>query len=161
MQLTSSAIQPGQPIPVRYSCDGKNISPQIAWGDVPRGTKSLAIILHDPDAPKPGGFTHWVVYNIPPETNRIEEHIPQQARIESVGMQGNNDAGRIGYTGPCPPSGTHRYVFRLFALDQMLDLEPGSSPEEVQAALEGHIIERAELMGTYARSSARAAQRAA
>jgi Raf kinase inhibitor-like YbhB/YbcL family protein len=154
MQLKSSAFRAGGAIPVRYTCEGENISPEFSWTDVPAGTKSLALILHDPDAPREGGFTHWVVYNIDPIVKEIDENTPKDERFAGVGLQGKNDAGKIGYLGPCPPSGTHRYIARLFALDTELNLKPGVAHREVEAAMEGHILEKAALMGTYAKKAA-------
>jgi Raf kinase inhibitor-like YbhB/YbcL family protein len=151
MQLMSSSFQAAQTIPARFTCEGEDISPEFFWKDAPRETKSFALILHDPDAPRANGFTHWVVYNIPAETTRIEQNVPKQKLlISGLGMQGRNDAGKIGYMGPCPPSGMHRYFARLYALRKELDLQPGASREEVNEAMTGQIIEHAELMGTYA-----------
>jgi Raf kinase inhibitor-like YbhB/YbcL family protein len=113
--------------------------------------------VHDPDAPRPGGYTHWVLYNIPAETGHIEEKVPNQEQIPGLGIQGKNDAGKIGYVGPAPPSGTHRYFFRLFAIDKMLDLAPGATHQQVSATIKGHILAQAELMGTYEKKSERAA----
>ena len=150
MELKSSAYRAGSAIPARYSCDGDNISPAMAWKGAPARTKSFALILHDPDAPSRGGFTHWVIYNMDAKLNQLVENIPRQANVARLGMQGKNDAGQIGYMGPCPPSGTHRYVARLFALDTMLRLKPGATQKELEAAMRGHILETATLIGTYA-----------
>jgi len=157
MQLTSSAFQAGAEIPAHYTGDGKNVSPELSWKDAPAETKSFALIVHDPDAPRPGGFTHWVVYNISPQTGHLEEHVPEGREIAGIGMQGRNDAGKVGYMGPAPPSGVHRYFFRLYALDSFLDLEPGASHKEVTAAMQGHILAQTDLMGTYERKSKRVA----
>jgi Raf kinase inhibitor-like YbhB/YbcL family protein len=157
MQLTSSAFQAGGAIPSKFTCEGKDISPEFSWKDPPSETKTFALVLHDPDAPRAGGFTHWVVYNISANTGRIGEGAPKQGRVSGVGLQGKNDSGKIGYVGPCPPSGTHRYVARLYALDAELPLPPGASHEELRSAMEGHILAQAELVGTYAKKSARAA----
>ena len=127
MQLTSAEFQAGAEIPSRYTSDGENVSPELSWKDAPRETKSFALIVHDPDAPRPGGFTHWVVYNIGPGNGHIEEAVPAGEEIKGVGLQGKNEAGKLGYMGPAPPSGVHRYFFRLYALDCMLDLAPGAS----------------------------------
>ena len=154
MQLKSSAFRAGGTIPARYTCEGEDISPELSWTDIPAGTKSLALILHDPDAPREGGFTHWVVYDIDPSLRQIDENTPKQDKFTGIGMQGRNDSGKIGYMGPCPPSGTHRYVARLFALDTELNLRPGASHHEVESAMQGHILEKAALMGTYARKAA-------
>lgn len=154
MELKSSAYRAGSAIPVRYTCDGDNISPAMAWKGAPARTKSFALILHDPDAPSRGGFTHWVIYNMDAKLNQLVENIPRQGNVARVGMQGKNGAGQIGYMGPCPPSGTHRYVASLFALDTMLRLKPGATQKEMETAMRGHILETATLIGTYARIAA-------
>jgi Raf kinase inhibitor-like YbhB/YbcL family protein len=117
MQLTSSDFQPGGSIPIRFTCEGDDISPKLSWQDAPTETKSFVLTLRDPDAPKAGGFTHWLLYNIPPNLRHIEHNVPKQPTVPGIGLQGKNDGGEIGYMGPCPPSGTHRYFVRLFALD--------------------------------------------
>ena len=157
MQLTSSAFQPGANIPKQFTCEGNDTSPQLAWSDVPSGTKSLALIVHDPDAPRAGGFYHWVVYNIPASANGIPENTPKQSELSGGGTQGRNDFGKSGYGGPCPPSGTHRYFFRLYALDTDLKLNSGATAKDVVKAIQGHILGQAELMGKYQKSSQRAA----
>ena len=157
MELRSTAFQAGGAIPTRFTCEGDDISPDFSWRDAPPETKSFVLILHDPDAPRAGGFTHWVVYNIPAGTSHIEENIPQQATVAGLGVQGKNDSGEIGYMGPCPPSGTHRYFARLFAVDRELDLKPGLYHRDVYSEMQGHIVEQAELMGTYAKKCERAA----
>ena len=157
MQLRSTVFQAGGAIPTRFTCEGDDISPDLSWRDAPPETKSFVLILHDPDAPRAGGFTHWVVYNIPAGTSHIEENIPQQATVAGLGVQGKNDSGEIGYMGPCPPSGTHRYFARLFAVDRELDLKPGLYHRDVYSEMQGHIVEQAELMGTYVKKCERAA----
>jgi Raf kinase inhibitor-like YbhB/YbcL family protein len=157
MQLTSSAFQQGGPIPARFTCDDENISPDLSWEDVPPEAKSFALIMHDPDAPREGGFTHWILYNIPANVTELEPNIPKEQGVPGIGVQGKNDAGKIGYMGPCPPFGTHRYFLRVYALDTELNLRPGASLEQLQEAMRGHILDEAELMGTYARASKRAA----
>ena len=157
MRLSSPVVQQGSEIPAHYTSDGENISPELSWQDVPDKTQSFVLIVHDPDAPPPGGFTHWVLYNIPATTSRIRENIPQDEQIAGMGLQGKNDSGKIGYIGPAPPSGTHRYFFRLFAIDTMLDLVPGATHKEISAAIKGHILAQSELMGTYEKKSERAA----
>jgi Raf kinase inhibitor-like YbhB/YbcL family protein len=157
MQLTSAEFQAGAEIPSRYTSDGENVSPELSWKDAPHETKSFALIVHDPDAPRPGGFTHWVVYNIGPGVGHIEEVVPEGEEIKGVGVQGKNEAGKLGYMGPAPPSGVHRYFFRLYALDCMLDLASGASFTEVQLALKGHVLAQTELMGTYEKKAQRAA----
>ncbi len=157
MQLVSSAFRSGERIPLRFTCEGENVSPELYWKEAPDKTKSFALILHDPDAPGAGGFTHWVLYNIPAERRHLAPTVPREEEIPGTGTQGINDAGQIGYTGPCPPFGTHRYYLHLFALDSELRLPPGLAHAELTAAMEGHTLEQAELMGTYARRKKTAA----
>ncbi len=153
MQITSPAFENRGRIPAIYTCDGERLrSPELAVSDIPEATRSLALIMDDPDAPKalrPSGlFVHWVLFNIPPETRTIPEGA-------TLGTPGVNTRGDASYTGPCPPSeyepSTHRYFFRLYALDTMLDLAEGASREEVEATMQGHVLANAELMGTYSR----------
>ena len=157
MKLTSSAFSHGSAIPKRFTCEGQNISPELSWTDAPKETKSFVLFLHDPDAPRKNGFTHWVVYNIPPTVSRIEENVPRNASIQGLGLQGRNDSGTVGYMGPCPPSGSHRYFARLYALRAELELGPHATYAEVIAAMQGKIIEGAELMGTYDKTEQKAA----
>jgi Raf kinase inhibitor-like YbhB/YbcL family protein len=150
MNLESAAFQQGQPIPQKYTCEGPDVSPPLRWSDVPPGTKSFALIVDDPDAPV-GDWVHWVIYNLPGETRELSEGV---AKTDSAagGIQGRNDFKKIGYGGPCPPPGNpHRYFFRLSALDTQLNLKAGATKQEVEAAIEHHILGRAELMGTYQR----------
>jgi Raf kinase inhibitor-like YbhB/YbcL family protein len=144
MKITSSAFQQGAEIPSKFSCDGANTSPPLQISDVPAGAKSLALIVDDPDAPS-GLFTHWMVWNISLQTSAIAEGGAPK------GSQGTNDFGKSGYGGPCPPSGTHRYYFRVFALDRELDLPAGAKRSQVDAAMKGHVIAQGELMGKYSR----------
>lgn len=157
MQIISSSFQHGGEIPAYYTSDGKDVSPALSWGDAPAETRSFALIVHDPDAPRPDGFTHWTVYNIPPETDHVEENVPHNQVVSGFGTQGKNDAGKVGYMGPAPPSGTHRYFFRLYALNATLALPAGATPNEVSNAMKGHVIAHAELMGTYQNKRERAA----
>jgi Raf kinase inhibitor-like YbhB/YbcL family protein len=157
MQLTSSTFQHGAEIPSYYTSDGEDASPELSWRDAPSDARSFVLIVHDPDAPRPGGFTHWVVYNIPAETGHIDEKVPDTERVTGLGLQGKNDGGKIGYMGPAPPSGTHRYFFRLYALDTMLDLSARATHKQVSDAMKGHVLAQAELMGTYANKRDRAA----
>lgn len=143
--LTSSAFSYSGKIPARHTCDGEDASPPFAISGVPAGTRSLALIMHDPDAPVEGGWTHWVVFNIPTDTRVIEEG------KEPSGVGGKNSWERTGYGGPCPPSGTHRYFFTLSALDTALSLPAGSGKREVEQEMQGHILAQAELVGLYAR----------
>jgi len=157
MQLLSLSFTAGGPIPVRYTCEGENVSPEFAWKEAPSETRSFAFIGHDPDAPRPGGFTHWVLYNIPADKAHLEPVVPNVEVVPGTGAQGTNDIGEIGYTGPCPPSGMHHYYFRLFALDKELNLRPGATHDELTDAMEGHILARAELVGTYRKKADKAA----
>jgi Raf kinase inhibitor-like YbhB/YbcL family protein len=145
-ELTSSAFEQGQPIPRKHACDGENVSPQLAWSAPPDGTRSLALIVHDPDAPS-GDFTHWVGWGIDAESSDLEEGAAPPA-------EGANARGEDTYMGPCPPPGhgPHRYVHELFALDIELDLERGSSREELEDAIDGHVLGGTELVGTYERA---------
>jgi hypothetical protein len=151
LQLTSKAFQQGVAIPSLYTCDGKDISPPLEWKDAPAGTKSFALICDDPDAPA-GTWVHWVIYNIPPGATALREGMPKDAKLPDGSLHGVNDFGRTGYGGPCPPSGTHRYYFKLYALDSTLLLPPKASKQRVEEAMEGHLLAQAELMGTYRRS---------
>lgn len=146
--FSSPAFGHGQPIPAVYTCKGRDISPPLTWSDLPQGTKSLALIMDDPDAPM-GTWVHWVIYNIPPTRTGLEEAIPSEERLADGSLQGKNSWRRIGYGGPCPPSGTHRYYFRLYALDSMLSLAPGATKEQLLQAMQGHILAQAEWMGTF------------
>lgn len=150
MQLTSSVFTEESMIPAKYTCDGQDISPPLSWKNLPPGTKSLTLICDDPDAPI-GIWVHWVVFNIPPEEPGLAENIQPERELHNGMRQGNNDWRRIGYGGPCPPGGTHRYFFRLYALDAGLDLEPGATKKAVLKAMEGHILAEAQLMGKYKR----------
>lgn len=146
--FSSPAFGHGQPIPAVYTCKGRDISPPLTWSDLPQGTKSLALIMDDPDAPM-GTWVHWVIYNIPSTRTGLEEAIPSEERLADGSLQGKNSWRRIGYGGPCPPSGTHRYYFRLYALDSMLSLAPGATKEQLLQAMQGHILAEAEWMGTF------------
>lgn len=157
LQLTSSAFQPEGNIPRQFTCEGNDVSPDLTWKNAPSGTKSFALIVHDPDAPRPGGFTHWVVYNIPANVTQIAQGTPSGDTLPGGGIQGKNDSGQNGYMGPCPPSGTHRYYFYLYALDTELSLKPGASKDDVEKAIKGHVLQKAELMGRYKKGSEKAA----
>jgi Raf kinase inhibitor-like YbhB/YbcL family protein len=146
VELSSTAFEEGQPIPERYSCDGDNASPPLSWTSLPEGTRSLALIVHDPDAPS-GDFTHWLAWNIDPGSDGLEEDVPAP-------LHGTNGFGRPGYGAPCPPpgDGPHRYYFELYALDTDLDLlESGAAREQLEREMEGHVLGQARLMGTYER----------
>jgi Raf kinase inhibitor-like YbhB/YbcL family protein len=157
LQLTSSAFEAESNIPSQFSCDGRNMSPELSWSAPPARTKSFALVMHDPDAPIEGGYTHWIIYNIPAMAHQLAENIPNQDRLANGTLQGKNDAGKYGYTGPCPPSGTHRYYFRLYALDVDLDSNAGASKASLEKAIHGHVLATAELLGRYKRSAGKAA----
>ncbi len=150
LTLQSSAFTDGGDIPVQFTCDGTNVSPPLSWKGSPQATKSFALICDDPDAPV-GTWVHWVVYDIPAEVTQLPEHFPAQEETNQSIRQGLNDFRNIGYGGPCPPGGKHRYFFKLYALDFKPDLEPGISCEELTLAMDGHILEEAQLMGRYSR----------
>ena len=149
-ELTSTAFAPGEPIPQKYTCDGEDISPPLQWSDPPQGTQSFALIADDPDAPL-GTWVHWVLYNLPAETRALPEAVPPQAELPDGSRHGQNSWRRLDYGGPCPPSGTHRYFFKLYALDTVLDLKAGANKKQVLKAMEGHILAQTELMGVYSR----------
>ena len=157
MHLRSSAFEQEGNIPREFTCEGRNISPELSWNGVPAGTKTFALVMHDPDAPVSGGFTHWVVYNIPASVDHLPEHVPNQDAVPGGGVQAKNDSGKYGYMGPCPPSGVHRYYFRLYALDVNLDSGAGSSKEALEKAMKGHVLGQAELLGRYQRTAGKAA----
>ena len=144
IKITSSAFQEGGNIPSKFTCDVSDTSPPLQIAGVPSDAKTLVLIADDPDAPG-GLFTHWLVWNIPPQTTLIAEGSAPK------GVQGANDFGKSGYRGPCPPSGTHRYSFKIFALDRELELRSGAKRSEVDAAMKGHVIAHGELTGRYAK----------
>ena len=150
LHVESSAFSEGSQIPRQYTCDGKDISPPLSWSGVPEAAKSLALICDDPDAPGKT-WVHWVLFNLPPGTNRLPEGIAARESVSGGGAQGTNDFRKIGYGGPCPPSGTHRYLFKLYALAAPLGLKPGASKKEVERAMETHVLAQGQLMGTYKR----------
>ena len=148
--ITSSAFSEGGMIPRQYSCDGPDVSPDLTWEGVPAGTVSLALICDDPDAPV-GNWVHWVLFNMPPGEESLPAGIAPAANLSNGARHGTNDFGRLGYGGPCPPGGTHRYFFKLYALDAEPSLEAGATKAQVEAAMEGHIMAQAQLMGKYKR----------
>ena len=153
MVVSSSAFSDGGTIPSKYTADGTNVSPPLSIGSVPQGAKSLALIVDDPDAPG-GTWVHWVIWNIPPDNTSIPEGVPTTGSVASLGeaRQGVNDFGNIGYGGPDPPSGpAHRYYFKVYALDIVLDLGAGASKAQLEAAMQGHIVAQGTLIGKYGR----------
>ena len=150
IKMRSTAFEEGGMIPKKYTCDGVDVSPPLKWDNVPDGTKSLALISDDPDAPV-GTWVHWVLYARPPDPRELPENIPPKKALENGAKQGTNDFRKIGYGGPCPPGGTHRYYFKLYALDIELRLDPGMTKGELLKAMEGHILAEGQLMGRYKR----------
>ena len=152
LNVSSSAFEPGERIPQRHTCDGEDLSPPLAWHEVPEGTEEVILICEDPDA-EGGVFTHWLLYGISPLRETLPEGLDRRPRLSWGALQGRNDLGGIGYRGPCPERGpdAHHYQFRLFALDEALDLPPGVNREQLISYVERHAIERATLIGTYQR----------
>lgn len=147
--ITTTAFEYGATFPEKHTCKGDDLSPPLRWDEVPKGTTSLALILEDPDAPG-GTFTHWIVYNLPPDSDGLEEIIPIRKNLKNGAIQGKNDFGKLGYGGPCPPKGEeHRYFFRLFALKKKLPPESANKAKNFYEAINGLIIEKAEYMGKF------------
>jgi Raf kinase inhibitor-like YbhB/YbcL family protein len=151
IKITSSAFQDSSVIPLKYACEGDNISPPLSWTGIPNGTKSLAIICDDPDAPM-GIWTHWIIYNIPPDKTNFDESIHTDVKLADGSIQGANDFGDIGYSGPCPPAGyPHRYYFTIYALDVMLSLKDKATRSDIDDAIQNHILGKGQLIGTFSR----------
>ena len=149
--VTSPAFASGATIPKPYTCQGTDISPELVWSGHPTQAASFALIVDDPDAPV-GTWVHWVIWNIPASAQQLPENVAKHDRLDSGAVQGSNDFRKTGYNGPCPPPGnTHRYFFRLYALDGTLNLAPGATRKELDAAMKGHILAQAEYMGTFRR----------
>lgn len=150
LELNSPVFNQGELIPRKYTCDGDDISPPLQWSGFPGGTKSFALICDDPDAPV-GTWDHWVLYNISAKMSALPEGVSSDADLSDGSRNGRNSWGQLGYGGPCPPGGTHRYFFKLYALDSVLGLASGASKYQLLRAMEGHILAQAELMGRYSR----------
>lgn len=150
MKLESSVFANNALIPAKYTCDGSDISPPLIWDEVPTETQSIVLIVDDPDAPR-RTFVHWVVYDIPATVRQLPEQIPPVKTLPNGGVQGKNDFGNLGYGGPCPPSGTHRYFFKLYTLDRKLGLAAGATKNQILAAMESHVLDKTELIGLYQR----------
>lgn len=151
MELESPAFREGAKIPKKYTCEGWDFSPPLTWNDVPDKTLSLALIMDDPDAPG-GIFTHWVLFNLPPDSRELLEGVSPIPQLPSSALQGKNGFGKFGYGGPCPPPGSpHHYRFTLYALDRQLELKAGASQKKVLSAMEEHILAQSQLTGTYRR----------
>lgn len=150
LKIESTVFEEGKPIPRRYTCDGVNVSPPLQWGPLSENTESIALICEDPDAPG-GLWTHWVIFNLPPDTGSLPERVMEREILENGAVQGINDFGNVGYRGPCPPGGTHRYYFKIYALDVKIDLTALITRKELLKAMEGHIIDQGQTMGVYSR----------
>ncbi|MFP4385171.1 MAG: YbhB/YbcL family Raf kinase inhibitor-like protein [Spirochaetia bacterium] len=150
MDITSTAFQAEGMIPQKYTCDGENISPALTWSEVPEGTESFALIADDPDAPG-RTFVHWVIYNIPSGTTELPESVPNEETVLDGAEQGRNSSRKTGYMGPCPPSGTHRYFFKLYALDTTVEGGPGLSKSDLIDKIKGHVLAEGQLLGKYKR----------
>ena len=148
IKIESQAFKNKEPIPAKYTCDGADVSPPLAWTNIPAAAKSIVLIVDDPDAPM-GIWVHWVAYDLLPSRDRLEENIPKTDTIPGGGKQGRTDFKRVGYNGPCPPSGTHRYFFKVYALDKMLNLPVGKTKQDIEKAMKGHVVAQGELIGTY------------
>lgn len=151
IDISSPVFREGTAIPARYTCEGEDVSPELNWSGLPAGTKSLALIVDDPDAPR-GTFTHWVLFNLPASATTLPEGVPAAPELPDGSKQGRTDFGHTGYGGPCPPPGRpHRYRFTLYALDSSLQLAAGASVNQVAAAMKGHILAQGRLVGTFQR----------
>lgn len=155
LDIKSPAFGPNGSIPRKHACDGQDVSPQLSWSGVPKEARSLALIMDDPDAP-PGTWVHWVLYDLPASVAKLEEGLPKKETLSNGAKQGLcwgvEDFDRVGYYGPCPPPGSpHRYFFKLYALDKVLDLAPKADKAQLLKAMEGHILAQAELVGLYKR----------
>ncbi len=150
MEIKSPAFKHEDMIPAQYTCDGRNISPPLQWSGAPAETNSFALICDDPDAPAEI-WVHWVMFDIPATVNGLPEYMSREKEITGLGKNGKNTGGNFGYDGPCPPGGTHRYNFKLYALDALLNLKPGATKEELLKAMKGHVLNEAQVMGRYRR----------
>jgi Raf kinase inhibitor-like YbhB/YbcL family protein len=151
LELKSAAFRDGGAIPQNFTCDGGDRSPALTWNDPPAGAKSFVLIVDDPDAPS-GTWVHWLVFNLPAEARGLPEAVPRGEQIKGGGSQGRNDFPQLGYGGPCPPPGKpHRYFFKLYALDTQLNLTPGATKNDVERAMQGHILTKAQIVGRYQR----------
>jgi Raf kinase inhibitor-like YbhB/YbcL family protein len=150
LKVTSTAFKEGEMIPKKFTCDDRDISPPLAWSEGPAGTKSFVLICDDPDAPV-GTWVHWVLFNMPATTRELPENVAPEKTLAFGEKHGKNSWSKFGYGGPCPPSGTHRYFFKIYALDTSLNLAPGVIKAEVEKAMQGHIVAQGQLMGRYKR----------
>ncbi|MGF7118139.1 YbhB/YbcL family Raf kinase inhibitor-like protein [Methanobacterium oryzae] len=147
--IASEIFSEGSVIPLKYTCDGENISPPLRWDLIPENTASFALLCEDPDAPG-GTFIHWILFNIPADTKELLSGIKEEKKLDNGAIQGKNDFERIGYGGPCPPSGTkHRFIFKILALDTVLNLKSGITIDQFLNAIQGHVLDKGELIGMY------------
>ena len=155
LTIASTAFPANGAIPAAYTCEGDDRSPPLAWSGAPPGTRSFALVVDDPDAPDPAAprmtWVHWVLFNIPADVSELAENVPPDKKLANGARHGMNDFRKYGYGGPCPPSGTHRYYFKVFALDTDLALEPGITKADLEKAMKGHILAQGQLMGKYKR----------
>ncbi|HTR46167.1 MAG TPA: YbhB/YbcL family Raf kinase inhibitor-like protein [Verrucomicrobiae bacterium] len=148
-QFTTTAFRDGASIPKKFTCDGPDVSPAFAWSDPPAGTRSLALIADDPDAPG-GMWVHWVLYDLPADIRKLPEDVRKDRELSNGAMQGRNDFGKIGYNGPCPPRGSeHRYFFKLYALNSKTGLNAGATKSDLEHAMKGRVLAQAQLVGKY------------
>lgn len=150
LKLSSPDFSSGGTIPKQFTCDGADISPALQWSDPPAATQSFSLIADDPDAPV-GTWVHWVLFNLPANARSLAQNVPKKEELPDGSRQGNNDFDKIGYGGPCPPRGSHRYFFKLHALDAKLNLKPGAAKKDVERAQQGHVLAQGEWMGRYSR----------
>ncbi len=151
LQISSTAFSAGETIPQKFTCDGPDVSPNLAWAEPSAKFQSFALIMDDPDAPG-GTWVHWVLFDLPADTKALPEGVAKQEQLASGARQGRNDFGKIGYGGPCPPPGKpHRYFFKLYALDSKINLKAGATKADVERAMKGHVLAQAELIGKYGR----------
>lgn len=149
LQLTSSAFEADAAIPAKYTCDGEDVSPALLWNDPPAATKSFALIVDDPDAPNKT-VVHWLIYDIPADTRGLQEGVPKDKKLRDGALQGKNDHGKTGYSGPCPPHGAvHHYFFKLYALDNMTGLKPDATKPQLEQAIKDHILAKAQRIGRF------------
>lgn len=151
MEIKSSVFENNGMIPSKYTCDGEDVSPPLVWSGIPEGAKSLALISDDPDAPM-GTWVHWVMYNIPPSVTELKEGFPKEKKLHDGTLQGITDFKRVGYGGPCPPSGTHRYFFKLYALNKKVSLDPGATKKQLLDAIKDSVVAECQIMGKYERN---------
>lgn len=151
LELKTAAFEPNGNIPKKFTCDGPDVSPALSWTGAPQKTQSFALIADDPDAPA-GTWVHWVLFDLPGTAKDLPEGVPKEKELKNGGRQGTTDFKKIGYGGPCPPPGKpHRYFFKLYALDAKLNLPSGATKQQVEQAMEGHVLAKAEIMGKYGR----------